>query len=102
MQFARDMLKTLLRFAGCYAISLSLQLPIQPQYISIIMSTDWRVIFDKTLADYVQQYIEARGDSDTRAQILKDCGENIVKSPLHDKQAIELPKDLCWVSISFY
>jgi hypothetical protein len=64
------------------------------------MSTNWSVVFEKTLAEYVQQYIEAQGDSAARAQVLKNCQEDIIKSPLHKEQTIELPQHLCWVSIS--
>jgi hypothetical protein len=66
------------------------------------MSTHWTVPFDETLAKYLLQYIEAHGDSVARAQVLNNCQEDITKSPLHEEQDIELPKDLCWVSISFY
>jgi hypothetical protein len=69
---------------------------------SITMSTDWSVLFDETLAEYVQQYIEACGDTAARAQVLKDCQEDITKSPLHEEQDIELPEHLCWVSILFH
>lgn len=64
------------------------------------MSTDWRVIFDKTLAEYVQQYIKAQGDLSARLLVLRNCKEDITKSPLHDEQTIDLPERLCWVSIS--
>jgi hypothetical protein len=66
------------------------------------MSTDWSILFDETLAEYLQQYIMARGDPATRVQILKDCKENIIKSPLCEEQGIELPEHLCMVSISFH
>jgi hypothetical protein len=65
------------------------------------MSAHWSVIFFETLAEYAQQYIEACGDQAARVQILKDCQEDIAKSPVHKKQDIELPRDLCQVSISF-
>jgi hypothetical protein len=65
-----------------------------------IMSTDWSLIFDETLTKYLQQYIVAEGDSAARAQVLKNCEEDITKSSLHDKEVIELPQHLCWVSIS--
>jgi hypothetical protein len=64
------------------------------------MSINWSVVFYPTLAEYVQQYIEAQGDPAARAQVLKKCQEDIVKSPLHDGQTIELPQHLDWVSIS--
>jgi len=58
--------------------------------------------FFNTLAEYVQQYIEACGDPIAREKILNDCKEDITKSALHEEQAIELPQHLCWVSILFY
>lgn len=64
------------------------------------MSTDWSILFDQTLAEYVQQYIEAYGDTAARVQILKDCEEDITKSTLHEEQVIELPQHLRWASIS--
>jgi hypothetical protein len=70
--------------------------------ISTVMSTDWTSIFFQTLTKYVMKYIGARGDQAARAQILKKCGEVIMNSPLHEEQKIELPKALCYVSISFH
>jgi hypothetical protein len=66
------------------------------------MSTHWTVPFDETLAEYLPQYIEARGDSVARARVLNDCQEDITKSPLHEEQDIELPQYLRWVSILFH
>jgi len=67
------------------------------------MSTVWSILFDETLTEYVQQYIWAYGgNSAARAQILMDCQKDITESPLHKEQAIELPENLCWVSISFH
>ena len=65
-----------------------------------IMSTNWSILFDKTLAEYVQQYSKAYGDIAARAQVLKDCQEDITRSPLHEEQVIDLPQLLCQVSIS--
>jgi hypothetical protein len=66
------------------------------------MSADWGVIFYETLAEYVRQYIEARGNPAARTKILKNCGEEISKSASHEEEVIKLPKDLCWVSILFH
>jgi hypothetical protein len=68
--------------------------------IPTIMSTNWSVVFDKTLAEYVQQYSEAYGDIAARAQVLKDCQEDITNSSLLEEQVIDLPQLLCQVSIS--
>ena len=62
--------------------------------------SDWTSIFFETLDEHVQPYIEAYGDLRARAKILKDCTEDITKSPLYDEH-IELPQPLCWVSILF-
>lgn len=70
--------------------------------ISTIMTTNWSVLFHKTLAKYVWQYIRAHGDPAARAQVLSDCQKDIRKSPLHDELDIDLPDDLRWVSISFH
>ena len=64
------------------------------------MSNNWSVLFHKTLAEYVWQFVEARGDPAARAQVLKDCQKDITKSPLHEEQVIELPQHLQLVSIS--
>ena len=64
------------------------------------MSTNWSVIFDKTLAEYVQEYSKAYGDIAVHAQVLKNCQEDIKKSPLHEEQVIDLLQLLCQVSIS--
>lgn len=79
-------------------------LPTSTNYlnISITMSTAWNVIFYDTLAEYVQQYIEAREDPFACIQILKDCGNDITKSSLHKEQVIDLPQHLCRVSFSYY
>ena len=65
------------------------------------MSTDWTAVFFKALTKYVLKYIEARGDLAARAMILKKCGEVITNSPLHEEHDVELPENLCYVSISF-
>ena len=44
-----------------------------PYNISIVMSTYWSILFDEALAEYVQQYIVACGDTAACAQVLKDC-----------------------------
>jgi hypothetical protein len=67
-----------------------------------VMSTNWSVLFYQTLAEYVQQYIEAQGDPAARAQVLKNCQEVITMSSLHKEQSVELPQHLDWVSISSY
>lgn len=79
-------------------------LPTSTNYlnISITMSTHWDVLFYDTLAEYVEQYIEACGDPFARIQILKDCRDEITESPLHKKQTINLPEHLCMVSFSYY
>jgi hypothetical protein len=64
------------------------------------MSTNWSILFDSTLAKYVWQYNEVYGDIAAHAQVLKDCQEDITKSPLHEEQVIDLPQLLCQVSIS--
>ena len=64
----------------------------------LIMSAHWSVLFDETLAGYVQKYMEAYGNPIARARILKDCREDITKSPLHEERDIELPQHLYWVS----
>lgn len=66
------------------------------------MSTHWNVLFYGFLAEYLQPYVEARGDWAARAKILKDCGESIMKSPLHGEEAIDLPEHLHRVSVSHY
>ena len=65
------------------------------------MPANWSVLFYKTLAKYAQQYVEARGDIAARHQILKDCEDDIIKSPLRKKHVVELPDSLCYVSIFF-
>jgi hypothetical protein len=65
-------------------------------------TTNWSDIFHDTLADYVQEYMEAYGDPVARVQILKDCQIDIIRSPLHEEQTIELPQNICCVSILFY
>lgn len=70
--------------------------------ISTIMPTNWSVLFHKTLAKYLWQYIEAHGDPTARAQVLNDCQKAIRTSPLHDELNIDLPDRLHWVSISFH
>lgn len=64
------------------------------------MSTTWSVIFEETLAKYLQLYIEAKGDSAARSQVLKNCQEEIMKSPWHEDKTTNLPQHLNWVSIS--
>jgi hypothetical protein len=66
------------------------------------MSTDWCVLFFECLAEYVQQYIEARGNPAARMQILKDCQVAITKSSLHEDQVVELPEHLHLVRPSFH
>jgi len=83
-------------------LNFPLSVPTSHFNFSTIMSTDWSVLFDETLAKYVQQYIEARGDPDARAQILQNCQKDITESSLHEKQDIELPEHLCRVNIIFY
>lgn len=63
------------------------------------MSTNWSVQFDETLAKYLQQYIEARGNTAARTQVLESCQEDITKSPLLKEQNINLPEHLCLVCI---
>jgi hypothetical protein len=66
------------------------------------MSTyHWSLFFDETLLEYVQQYIEARGDPVARAAILKDCEDSIADSPVHEDEDIELPENLGLVSTLF-
>ena len=66
------------------------------------MSTHRSVPFYETLVKYVWQYIEARGNSATCVQFLKDCQKDIAESLLHKKQDIELPENLCQVSTVFH
>ena len=66
------------------------------------MSTSWNVLFYESLAEYVQLYVEARGDPAARAKILKDCGNSIMMSPLHGEQVIDLPEHLYRVRISHH
>jgi hypothetical protein len=68
----------------------------------IAMPSDWTVLFHDTLYEYVRLYIEAHGDPGARAQIIKDCHEDIITSTLHeeDSEVIELPEHFCWASIS--
>jgi hypothetical protein len=72
------------------------------------MSTErteqWDVIFYDILAEYAEQYIEARGNPAARAEILEDCAEEITISPLHSekKEKIDLPEDLSEVIFSFH
>jgi hypothetical protein len=61
--------------------------------------SNWSVLFDSILFKYVQEYTRARGNIASRAQILKDCKDEIVNSPLREDAAVELPPGLCLVSI---
>ena len=74
----------------------------QPTQHLLIMSTNWSVSFDETLAEYIVKYTLACGDPAARAQILLDCQEDIINSPLCEEQDIELPQHLCQVIISFH
>jgi hypothetical protein len=65
------------------------------------MSTNWSINFFKPLSKYVKRYIKARGDPVARAKILKKCGKVIAASALQKEQDLELPENLCYVSISF-
>ena len=38
-----------------------------------ILSTNWSILFDKTLAEYVQQYSKAYGDIAAYTQVFKNC-----------------------------
>src|SRR6267154_2959493 len=87
----------------CQEFLLSFQLTlVNYPNIFIVMSTNWSILFHETLAEYVQQYIGARGDLAARVQILKDCQKDIAESTLHEEQVIELPDHLHWVYIPFH
>jgi hypothetical protein len=66
------------------------------------MPAEWNVLFDKTLAEYLELYVRAHGDAAARAAILKDCEDDITNSPLHEEEDIKLPEHLRLVSISFH
>jgi hypothetical protein len=58
----------------------------------------WAVLFYGTLAKYLPAYVDAQGDIGARAQILKDCKDEITKSPMHEDNAVDLPRPLRLVS----
>jgi hypothetical protein len=62
----------------------------------------WSVYFSEILNNHVDLYMAARGVPADRAQVLKDCAKEIVESPLQNREAIELPENLCWVSSLFH
>jgi hypothetical protein len=66
------------------------------------MSTDWSRTFFEILNNHVDGYMAACGVPADRAQVLKNCAEEIVESPLQKRVAIELPENLCWVSSLFH
>jgi hypothetical protein len=66
------------------------------------MSTEWNVVFYETLAEYLNPYKNARGDSAARARIIENCAEEISNSSVVDEENIDLPADLSQVSFSFH
>lgn len=65
------------------------------------MSTDWNVLFFDTLEKYVGRYTKARGDSVARGKIVEECRDAIINSSSNEEQEVELPEELCLVSILF-
>ena len=70
--------------------------------IFTVMSTDWNILFFDTLEKYIGRYIKACGDSVAREEIVKECRDAIINSSLNEEQEVELPEELCLVSILFY
>ena len=56
----------------------------------------WTVVFAKILADHRAQYIAQRGDAKARSQILRDCRDQILKTP--QANHLMLPDSICAVS----
>ncbi|KAG6377671.1 hypothetical protein JVT61DRAFT_14437 [Boletus reticuloceps] len=55
---------------------------------------DWSVVFAETLEEYLVLYMDARGDLDERAAVLKHCRDAITQSPKVEKDSIQLPTPL--------
>ena len=58
----------------------------------------WTVVFAKILADHQAQYITQRGDAKAQSQILRDCQDQILKTPQANHPNIVLPDSICAVS----
>ena len=64
----------------------------------LLIMSNWSVLFDSILFNYVQEYARAHENVESHAQILKDCKGEIINSPLHEDNAVELPSGVCLVS----
>ena len=58
----------------------------------------WTIVFEKILGDYEAQYITQQGNAKARSQILRDCRDQIFKTP--QANHMRLPDNFRAVNIS--